>query len=229
MPNATNADGTPAVSCTCNVVGPSPEPPRRAAAPASAPACRDRQRAQRRDRRRPHRVPHLGASLLPLAPLLSATGGSDTLPGRDQRARDPLPRRLPPPPRDPHALEGQRRLRPRQQRRVLLVLRHRHQRVADRGGRPRHPRRPGDRPVRRVALRLPRAARVPRDRGGGAARRAPRALERALRDRAVPARAARSPRRRAGSSTCSSTASPAGRSRSRPAMRAALERLRPPA
>src|SRR3954451_7184945 len=114
---------------------------------------------------------------------LSATGGSDTLPGRDQRP--PLPRRLPPPPRDPDALEGQRRLRPRQQRRVLLVLRHRHQRVADRGGRARHPSRAGDRAVRRVALRLPRAARVPRDGGGGAAGRASRARERPLRDRPV--------------------------------------------
>ena len=39
--------------------------------------------------------------------------------------------RLPPRPRHPDALEGQRRLRPRQQRRVLLVLRHGDQRVAD--------------------------------------------------------------------------------------------------
>src|SRR4051794_18385736 len=114
---------------------------------------------------------------------LSATGGSDTLPGRDQRPA--LPRRLPAPPRDPDALEGQRRLRPRQQRRVLLVLRHRHQRVADRGGRARHPSRPGDRAVRRVALRLPRAARLSRDGAGGAAGGARRALERALRDRPV--------------------------------------------
>src|SRR4051812_33044958 len=114
---------------------------------------------------------------------LSATGGSDTLPGRDQRPA--LPRRLPAPPRDPDALEGQRRLRPRQQRRVLLVLRHGHQRVADRGGRARHPSRPGDRAVRRVALRLPRAARLSRDGAGGAAGGARRALERALRDRPV--------------------------------------------
>ncbi len=40
------------------------------------------------------------------------------------------PRRLPAPDDDPDALERQRRLRPRQQRRVLRVLRHRHQRAA---------------------------------------------------------------------------------------------------
>src|SRR3954447_10485027 len=201
MPNATNADGTPAVSCTCSVVGPPPEPP--PAEPPPRPPSPPR-RTPRRSRlrlrtpRSPARpAPRLPSSascaasrslLLPLAPCLSVTGRSDTLPGRDQPARDPLPRRLPAPPRDPDALERQRRLRPRQQCRVLLVLRHRHQRVADRGGRPRHPRRPRDRAVCRVPLRVPRAARVSRGRGGGPARRAPRTLERALRDRAVPAR-----------------------------------------
>src|SRR3954454_23385679 len=89
IPNPTNADGTPAVSCTCRVVGPElepavepppsdePLPPPHAAiarAPSAAigpapsgraapPAARrDRQGAQRRDRRGPHRLPHLGAS-----------------------------------------------------------------------------------------------------------------------------------------------------------------------
>src|SRR3954447_11049900 len=184
MPNATKAEGTPAVSCTCSFVGPASDEP-----PADEPPP---------DEPPPHAaiasapmiaivvfrtVRRMSASSGRSSPFLSATGGSDTLPGRDQRP--PLPRRLPPPPRDPDALEGQRRLRPRQQRRVLLVLRHRHQRLADRGGRPRHPSRARDRSVRRVALRLPRAARVPGDGAGGAACRAPRALERPLRDRPV--------------------------------------------
>src|SRR3954453_15298886 len=172
MPNATKAEGTPAVPSRGASVAPAsdepppdeppPDEPPPQAAIASAPmiaivvfrkVCR------------------MSASSGRSPPFLSATGGSDTLPGRAQRP--PLPRRLPPPPRDPDALERQRRLRPRQQRRVLLVLRHRHQRVADRGGRARHPRRPGDRAVRRVALPVPRGAHLPRHRPRRAARRPP--------------------------------------------------------
>ncbi len=70
---------------------------------------------------------------------------------------------LPAPHHHPDALEGQRRLRAREQRRVLLVLRHRDQRVADRGGRARHPRGRGDRGVRGVALRVQGRDRVPGD------------------------------------------------------------------
>ncbi|CAA9530431.1 MAG: Propionyl-CoA thioesterase activity, partial [uncultured Solirubrobacteraceae bacterium] len=87
--------------------------------------------------------------------------------------------------RRPNSLEGQRRLRARQQRRVLLVLRHGDQHLADPRGRPRHPRRRRDRAVRRVALHVPRAARVPGDRECRAARRAPRPVERQVRDRPV--------------------------------------------
>ena len=94
--------------------------------------------------------------------------------------------RLPARPRHPDALEGQRRLRARQQRRVLLVLRHRDQPLADHGGRPRHPRRRGGRAVRGVALRVQGGADVPGPRARRAARRAPGPLERALRDRPVP-------------------------------------------
>ena len=65
---------------------------------------------------------------------------------------------------DPHALARQRRLRARQQRRLLRVLRHRHQHVPDRRGRPRHRRRAGDRAVRGIALQVPAAFHVPGDR-----------------------------------------------------------------
>src|SRR3954463_230104 len=128
MPNATKAEGTPAVSCTCSFVGPAsdepppdeppPDEPPPQAAIASAPMIAIGVF---------RKVCRMSASSGRSPPFLSATGGADPCPGRDQRPA--RPRRLPPPPRDRDAVEGQRRLRPRQQRRVLLVLRHRHQRV----------------------------------------------------------------------------------------------------
>jgi hypothetical protein len=98
-------------------------------------------------------------------------------------------------PRDPDAVGRQRRLRTRQQRGVLRVLRHRHQRLAHPRGRPRHPRRRGHRAVRRVALHVQGGARVPGGRRRRAARRAARALERDLRDRALRAGLRRAGRR----------------------------------
>ena len=82
--------------------------------------------------------------------------------------RDAFP--LPAP--DRHALGRQRRLRPRQQRALLRVLRHGDQRVADPRGRARPPARRRDRAVRGVALRLHGGDRVPRrGRGRAAGRR----------------------------------------------------------
>ena len=107
---------------------------------------------------------------------------------------------------DPDAVEGQRRLRARQQRGVLLVLRHRHQHVADPRGRARHPRRRGDRGLRRVALHSSTArsrSRRPSTRRCGSASSGARAS--ATRS-ACSRRTARSPPRPAGSSTSSSTA-----------------------
>ena len=69
---------------------------------------------------------------------------------------------------DRHPLEGQRRIRPRQQRRVLLLLRHGDQRLADRRGRPRHPPGRDDRRLCRIRLPFPRVGRLPRDRSGRA-------------------------------------------------------------
>ena len=100
-----------------------------------------------------------------------------------------------PPPRHPDAVGRQRRLRARQQRRVLRVLRHGHQRVPHRPGWAGHPRRGPHRPVRRVALPVRPAARVPGGRRRRDARRPPRPVERALRARAVRRRA-RGARRR---------------------------------
>ncbi len=96
------------------------------------------------------------------------------------------PRCLSPRPRDPDSVEGQRRLRARQQRRVPLLLRHRDQLLPDHRGRPRHPRRRGHRRVRGVALRVQRGLHLPRDRRGEAAGGAARPFERSLRDRALP-------------------------------------------
>ena len=86
-------------------------------------------------------------------PALRAAPGPRTGPARSPPDGVPTPSRgLPAPPRDPHAVGRQRRLRARQQRRVLRLLRHRHQPLADRRGRPGHPRGAGDRRLRRVAL-----------------------------------------------------------------------------
>ena len=87
------------------------------------------------------------------APARAAAIMSDAAP-------DPT-RRLPSFSRDPDALDRQRHLRPRQQRRLLLVLRHGGERAPDSCRRPRHPRRPGDRPGRRDVLPVPSAAVFP--------------------------------------------------------------------
>ena len=127
----------------------------------------------------------------------------------------PSPRdRVPAPARDPDALERQRRLRARQQRRVLRVLRHRDQRVPDPRGRARHPRRRGDRAVRRVALRVPGPARVPGDGARPACGSATSAARACATRSASTARTATRPPP-AGSCTCSWTARRGGRRTSR--------------
>ena len=64
----------------------------------------------------------------------------------ERGAHHPAPRHgLPALPTDHHALDGQRRLRAREQRPCPLVLRHRGEHLPDRPGRPRHPAQPGDR------------------------------------------------------------------------------------
>ena len=57
----------------------------------------------------------------------------------ERRSPRPYARRLPALPRHPDALDGQRHLRPREQRDVLLVLRHGGERAPDQRRRPRHP------------------------------------------------------------------------------------------
>ena len=76
-------------------------------------------------------------------------------------------------------------------------------------------RRRDHRALRRVALRVPAAHRLPRRDRRGPARRPPRPHERALRDRHLRARRATSRRRTGGSSTSSSTARRAARRRCR--------------
>ena len=77
--------------------------------------------------------------------------------------------------RDPDALDGQRCLRPRQQRHVLFVFRHRGQRAPDQRRRPRHPRRSGRGARRRDDVPLPASrCRFPRARCGPARRQARR-------------------------------------------------------
>ena len=63
----------------------------------------------------------------------------------------------PPFPRDPDPVDGQRRVRPRQQRHVLLVLRHGGERASDPRRRPRHPQRPDHRRRRRDGVPLSRS------------------------------------------------------------------------
>ena len=122
-------------------------------------------------------------------------------------------RRLPVPAPDRDALGRQRRLRARQQRPLLRVLRHRDQRVADPRGRARHRARRRDRrsaPSRTAPTR--RRSRSPDAVEVGLRVGHLGTLERPLRARGVPRPARRSPPRRAGSCTCSSTARRAGRS-----------------
>ncbi|CAA9430474.1 MAG: putative 4-hydroxybenzoyl-CoA thioesterase, partial [uncultured Rubrobacteraceae bacterium] len=88
------------------------------------------------------------------------------------------------------ALDGQRRLRARQQRRLLLVLRHGGERVPDPGRRPRYREQPGHRPRRRDPVPLLRARYLSGYRPRGPARRAARAQQRAVRDRALQERLA---------------------------------------
>ena len=163
--------------------------PRRRHAAAAAPA---RERAGRDRRRVPARAVH-GALLLTDRPTLDALSVRH---------------------RDHDAVDGQRRLRPRQQRRLLQLLRQRGEPLPDRARRPRHRRVAGDRRRRRVAVHVPRAARLP----AGAARR--RARRQARQPRRSPtasrssAAATRRPRRTASSCTCSSIARRARRRRS---------------
>ena len=93
-----------------------------------------------------------------------ATGGTRP---RGRRAAPAAARaqRVPSLPCDHDPLDGQRRLRAREQRRLLLVLRHRGEPLPDRARRARHPSRRGDRPGRRDRLPLLRAAGVSRDAG----------------------------------------------------------------
>ncbi len=65
------------------------------------------------------------------------------------------PRRISRAPRDHDPLDGQRPVRPRQQRRLLLVFRHRRERLPDRGQRLRRALVAGDRHRRRDELPLP--------------------------------------------------------------------------
>ena len=116
--------------------------------------------------RRPRRVPGLeGAGGRPRS--RSTRSSRAEREGSRPMRRRPIAAGLPAPADDPaDPLEGQRRLRARQQRRVLRVLRHGDQPLADPRGRARHPRRGGDRRLRRVALHLPgRLQRSPRRRG----------------------------------------------------------------
>ena len=102
-------------------------------------------------------------------------------------ARAELPRI----PHHRHPLDGQRRLRPRQQRRLLQLVRHGGQCPPDRAGRAGHPPRRSYRPGDRDPVQLLLVDRVSADGGSGPARRAHRPLQRALRGRAVrPRRAA---------------------------------------
>ena len=81
-------------------------------------------------------------------------------------------RRLPALSRDPDALDGQRQLRPRQQRHLLLVLRHGGERAPDPRRRARHRERPGRRLRRRDELPVHEAADLSRDDRRRTARRA---------------------------------------------------------
>ena len=124
----------------------------------------------------------------------------------DGPTRPPRPRRLSPRARDHHALDGQRRLRAREQRRLLLVLRHGRERLADPPGAARRREGRGHRPGRRDRLPLLRVAHLPGDGDRGDARGARRQLERALRDRAVRRGPGRRPPRRGTSCTSTWTA-----------------------
>ena len=102
-----------------------------------------------RDRHREHRLhdasrvghAHAGAALdrAPRRAHDESPRRADVQPRRACAPRDA--RRLPALPRDPDALDGQRHLRPRQQRHVLLVFRHGRERAPDPRRRPRHPQR----------------------------------------------------------------------------------------
>ncbi|CAA9468594.1 MAG: putative 4-hydroxybenzoyl-CoA thioesterase, partial [uncultured Rubrobacteraceae bacterium] len=94
------------------------------------------------------------------------------------------------------ALDGQRRLRPRQQRRLLFLLRYGRERVPDPDRRAGHPGEPGHRPRRRDPVPLLRACYLSGYGPRGAARRASGAKQRAVRDRALQKR--RRNRRRPG-------------------------------
>ena len=127
-----------------------------------APVCRDAAGGRRLAERRGS--PEMSSHGHPSRPSAQRRGRR-TAPARSPPDGLPTPSRgLPAPPRDPHAVGRQRRLRAREQRRALRLLRHGHQPLPHRGGRPGHPRGAGDRRLRRVALPLPRGPHVPRGR-----------------------------------------------------------------
>ena len=145
------------------------------------------------------------------ANVAHASGNTAARQQRDESIMsEPNERRLPDAPRrlsraahDHHALDGQRPLRPREQRRVLLVLRHRRERLPDRGERQRHPRPAGDRHRRGDELPLHERAELSGHGPRRARAREARQLERRLPHRAVPQRGVRRRPRSAGS--CTST------------------------
>jgi hypothetical protein len=114
---------------------------------------------------------------------------------RDVRHNAVTPSRLPRSAAHRHPLDGQRSLRPRQQRRLLLVLRHGGERLPDRGQRHRHPRPSGHRHRRRIELPVPRRGELSRHDSRRHRPRAARDVERRVCDCAVPWHRGRAVRR----------------------------------
>ncbi len=145
----------------------------------------------------------------------------------DGAARTRVSQRVSVVPRDPDAMDGQRRVRSRQQRHVLLVFRHRRERAPDSRGRPRHSRRANRiGVVVETACRFHKPLSFPETIDAGMrvaharhARRSP------TRSRCFD-RATTTPRRRAGSCTSGSIANAGGRSPYPITIRAALAALR---
>ena len=142
--------------------------------PRRAGPRRVRPEAARRQRASPRR------RSIACAALLAVRCGT----GNAERRRPIARPRLSAPAAHPHALDGQRRLRPRQQRRLLRVLRHRHQPLPHRRGRARH-RTAAPSSACASSRAAPTCAPLafPDALEAGLARGAPRPLERPLRDR----------------------------------------------
>ena len=169
-----------------------------ARAPHSGRACRwpaaTAATSRTRSRSRSRRIAERGRVL---ASDGKCAAMNDNNRAASNEARRPRPaaaaaaRRLPPlrAARDP--LDGQRRLRPRQQRRLLQLVRHRGQRLPDRGRRARHRSRRRDRlGGRDAAATISRRSRSRRPSRPACASRGS-AVERALRDRHVRRRRGR--------------------------------------